>query len=519
MFGVLGAGKGRWWKLALALVLFACGYAIANRYQLTHGVLYRWAANDTANALRNFALLAVQGAALLGAVWLLPRNWFVAGLALAVVSVIVNLGYGEIIDDRLGGAQVAWLMAESRQAGHAAGEFGGPLLFAFLQAIVAKVLIAGARWPLRRGLGVPRRGIALAGGLTLLLGPSLLSPWGLATGAERNLYTYAAEVATAEPPPPRGRVDLVPTVGGTPDHIVWLIDESVTHAMFARLVLPSTAPFGPIDFGEAVSMGNCSAPANVALRSGVDVRRAGPNMDLRKTPSIWGYAKKAGYRTVLVDGQATGAPQNLLLPPERALIDEYRAIAGGIDTDRTIAAWLNNRLKGPEKSFTYVMLRGVHFQYRDHFPPGRMPRNAPPIEQYRAALTYSKDRFFETLLDGLERSEVAVLYMSDHGQNLAPGALPHCSADPVAAEYMVPLLAFLPERLAQGFANPSPVRHSLSQVFPTTLEWMGYDAVAAQARYDTDLTSPPAAFVRFGRGVVPLRAGEPVEVIVSPRFP
>src|SRR5690606_14149895 len=116
----------------------------------------------------------------------------------------------------------------------------------------------------------------------------------------------------------------------------------------------------------------CSAPANLALRSGVDVRNAGPDMDLRATPSIWAYARKAGYRTALIDGQTTGAPQNLLLPPERALIDEVETVGDGIDTDRAIARRINARLKAPGRSFTYAVLRGVHFQYRDHVPPGAL---------------------------------------------------------------------------------------------------------------------------------------------------
>jgi hypothetical protein len=326
-------------------------------------------------------------------------------------------------------------------------------------------------------------------------------------------------VLTAEPPPPRTAVDLTPETAGSPRHIVWLVDESVTHAQFAQLVLPGAAPFAPVDLGEAVSLGNCSAPANVALRAGVDVRRAGPQMDLRKTPTIWGYAREAGYRTVLIDGQAAGAPQNLLLAPERALIDELRPMAGDIDTDRAIAARLNRQLRSEERTFTFAVLRGVHFQYRDHVPAGTLPEDAPASAQYRAALAYSKDRFFATLLGGVDRSEVAVVYTSDHGQNLAPGKLPHCSEEPVAAEYLVPLVAFLPERLAARFENPSPRRHSLSQVFPTTLEWMGYDAAAVQARYDADLTAPPAAWVRFGRGVLPLRTGDRIEVEVSDEPP
>jgi arylsulfatase A-like enzyme len=190
-------------------------------------------------------------------------------------------------------------------------------------------------------------------------------------------------------------------------------------------------------------------------------------------------------------------------------------MAGDIDTDRAIAIRLNRQLRSEERTFTYAVLRGVHFQNRDHDPAGTLPEDAPAIAQYRAALTYSKDRFFATLLGGIDRSEVAVVYTSDHGQNLAPGMLPHCSEEPLAAEYLVPLVAFLPERLAARFENPSPRRHSLSQVFPTTLEWMGYDAAAVQARSDADLTAPPAAWVRFGRGVLPLRTGDRIEVEVS----
>src|SRR5690606_1545958 len=121
----------------------------------------------------------------------------------------------------------------------------------------------------------------------------------------------------AEPPPPRAAVTLTPRTAEAPRHIVWLVDESVSHAAFAHLIAPRLEPFAPIDFGAAASLAHCSAPSNLALRSGVDVRRAGPRMDLRTTPSIWGYARKAGYRTILIDGQTAGAPQNLLLAPER----------------------------------------------------------------------------------------------------------------------------------------------------------------------------------------------------------
>ncbi len=510
-----------WWRALAGAALFALAYALANRFQLVNGVLYRWAANDPQSAIRTFMLLAGQALALLGALWLLPRRWARAALALAFVSVLVNLGYGQTVGDALNAGRLAWIGEEARQAGQAAGEFTGPLLWALAQAMAATGLLAAARLSLRRAWAVPASAAATIGGLLLIALPNLalLSGWPTAFAAERNLYTYGSAMLTAEPPPARAAVELSPDAAGTPDHIVWLVDESVAYEPFAQIVLPAARRFDPVDFGAAVSLGNCSAPSNLALRSGVDVRHAGPGLDLRKTPSIWGYARKAGYRTMLIDGQTSGAPQNLLLPPERALIDEVVSMADGIDTDRTIAARLNVQLKGPDRTFTYVVLRGVHFQYRDHYPPGTLPDDAPETEQYRAALSYSKDGFFPALLEGVNRSRVAVIYTSDHGQNLTPGKLPHCSRERVPAEYAIPLLAFLPPALATDYAAPVAQRHSASQILPTTLEWMGYDPAKVQAKYDNDLAHAPAGYVRFGRTVVPVNPGEPIEVEASDRPP
>lgn len=513
--------KRSWWRALAGGALFALGYALANRFQLTHSVLYRWAANDFYHAELNFALLCGQALALLGALWLLPRGWAVAALVLATASVTVNLGFGQTLGDPLNAARLAWIWEELRQAGNAMGQFAAALAFAAVQVALVLALWIGARIMLRRGLGEPHGRGALLAGLMLLIGPNLLAAAGQPTaiGAERNLYALGLDLFRADPVPPRGPVDWVPQVTGTPSHVLWLVDESIAYGRFAELILPEATQLGAVDFGMAVSLGNCSAPANMALRSGVDVRHAGPGMDLRTTPSIWGYARKAGYRTMLIEGQTKGAPQNIMLAPELALIDEVVNMAGGIDSDREIAARLNAQLKAPGRSFTYAVLRGVHFQYRDHFPPGTVPAGAPVAEQYGAALRYSKDRFFDVLLAGVDRNQVAVVYMSDHGQNFAANVTPHCSSERAAAEYQVPLLAFLPPALARRYAAAPPARRSLSQVFPSTLAWMGYDAATVEARYDNDLARPPLGYVRFGRGVVPLRKGDDIEVEVSARFP
>jgi hypothetical protein len=511
--------RSPWFALAGAAA-FACGFAVANRFQLVNGVLYRWAAHDIAHATSNFLYLAIQALALLAATALLGRRLFAAAMVLAFASILVNLGYGQTTRAPIDIGTLSWMTAESRQAGNVAGEFAAPLLLAGLQAVVAIALFVAARALLRRGINVPAPRTAAVLGLALLLAPSVMAPLGLpASAAERNLYSLGYQLAEAPPPPPRAKVDWVPRTAGTPRHIVWLVDESVAYLEFERLIAPKLARYEPVDFGMAVSLANCSAPSNLALRSGVDVRDAGPGLDLRKTPSIWGYAKKAGYRTTLIDGQTTGAPQNFLLPPERALIDEVMSAANGIDTDAQIADRLNRQLRGRGRTFTYVVLRGVHFQYKDHFPPAMIPADSPEIIQYRTALGYSKGRFFDRLLEGVDRADVAIVYQSDHGQNLTPGKLPHCSPEGVPAEYQIPLLAFVPEAHRARFAAAPHEGHSASQVFPTLLEWMGYDPTAVQQRYDRDLTGEPLRYVRFGRNAFPLEKGDKADVTLWPKFP
>lgn len=509
-------------RLVAAVLLFGGGYAVANRFQLIHSVAYRLAAGDVLSAATALLFLAFQAAAFLAALVLFPRRWAAVLLVLAGASILVNTGYAQLVAELLDAGSLAWLWAEARQAGNAAGEFGGELPWVAAQVAAALALFVAARRLARRAAHWPWGGGWAVAALALLIVPSIAyrhaALW--PEGAERSLYGLAIDLAGAPPPPPRGAVELAPRAPpDAPRHIVWVIDESVAEAPFRRLIAPTLADTPHLDFGVAAAMGHCSAPAQVALRSGIDVRRVDTGTDLRRTPSIWAYAKAAGYRTVMIDGQTTGAPQNLLLPPERALIDAYRAMPGGIDTDLTMADAINQGLKRDERTFIYAVLRGVHFQYRDHYPAGALPADAPVALQYATALRWSKARFFSRLLAGVDRAGVAIVYTSDHGQNLTPGALPHCSRAPVADEFRVPLLAFLPPRLAARYGDAPRAGHSVSQIFPATLIWMGYDAAAVTARYDRDLTQPTARFVWFGRTVIPTGGETAIDVTAGPHFP
>lgn len=514
-----------WQKIAAGLALFALGFAVADRFQLINFVLYRLAAGDPVTALWQITDLAGQAAALLLAILLLPRWWFAAAMVLAGCSILVNLGFGQTVGEVLDPGRLDWLLTEVRQAGNAVGEFAVPLIFAGVQTLAALALFVAARRMLR-GSGGWTGGKNLAqfglpGGLAAFVLPNLVADpleiYPLA--AERNVFGFAVQLALAAPPPPRARVTLIPDIADTPRHIVWLVDESVAYTPFQKLIRPGLERFRPLDFGPVAAMGHCSAPANVALRSGVDVRAAGPGMDLRATASIWAYARKAGYRTMLIDGQTHGAPQNLLLDPERALIDDLRGADAGMETDREIATLLNRQLKSTQRSFTYVVLRGVHFQYSDHYPAGSLPSDASQAAEYASALSYSKTGFFDRLFAGVDRAQVAVAYLSDHGQNFAQGALPHCSRNPGADEFRIPLLLFLPDDLAAHYADAPREGHSASQLFPASLIWMGYYSGAVEEQYDRDLDAPSARYVWFDRVVVPVNPGDAVEVTAGPDFP
>src|SRR5690554_1425150 len=162
-----------WGSLALALVLFAAGFALANRYQLTHGVLYRAAANDWGSAASNFLWLALQALALAAAIVLLGRRLFTLALLLAFVSILVNLGYGQTLAEVLDAGKVSWMLVEARQAGSAAREFAAPLMLAGLQAAAAIGFFVAARYCARRS-GLTAPGVrASAMGVALLLLPSL----------------------------------------------------------------------------------------------------------------------------------------------------------------------------------------------------------------------------------------------------------------------------------------------------------------------------------------------------------
>src|SRR5688572_21500279 len=98
--------------------------------------------------------------------------------------------------------------------------------------------------------------------------------------------------------------------------------------------------------------------------------------DLKTNPSIWQYAKKAGYRTIYIDGQRhDGRLHNLMTVEERAEIDEHIQLPSAtrpMDRDIEIARRLRRIIEDDRQpTFVYVNKMGVHFPYEGKYPPER----------------------------------------------------------------------------------------------------------------------------------------------------
>ena len=85
------------------------------------------------------------------------------------------------------------------------------------------------------------------------------------------------------------------------------------------------------NFGVAVSGSNCSARSNAILRLGAT--RDNLIQMIRTSPTIWQYAKKAGFRTVFIDAQDSSKLatkpndfQNYMTNAEAAYIDKFYKI-------------------------------------------------------------------------------------------------------------------------------------------------------------------------------------------------
>ncbi|MDF2998435.1 MAG: hypothetical protein K0R27_4072 [Xanthobacteraceae bacterium] len=334
----------------------------------------------------------------------------------------------------------------------------------------------------------------------------------------------AGGALAANPPPARKDVSWEPT-GPKVKKIVYLIDESIRGDYIDwtpdNPYTPELARLKPnfVDFGNAASGGNCSHYSNSILRFGP--ARSEIGRDMLTLPTIWQYAKKAGYRTVYIDGQATfnrnpGKMQNFMTAEEAKSIDSFRPLPDDVaapDLDDRLLDIVEQELKGDGPVFIYANKNGAHFPYDRGYPAEKAKfhptmsetegdTSEGRINSFRNSIVWTVDRFFKRLFDENELHDTVIIYTSDHGQQFIPGHFSHCNVeDPDPREGLVPLLAIatdpaLKQRLATG-AQASLGHASHFAIAPTLYELMGYRPVDIATRYHESMFAPdrePPAF-------------------------
>lgn len=329
--------------------------------------------------------------------------------------------------------------------------------------------------------------------------------------------------------------------------IMLIVDESIAgryldinDATGVRSGLASPPPGIVVsNFGLAASITNCSFGSNLTLRYGGT--RDGYHRINAAMPSIFAYAKRAGFATIYIDAQRTGgAYQNGMGHAERQQIDRFIQFPGTpvVDRDMAAADTLIAALNNGKREFILVNKMGAHFPVADKYPDSaaifgpalsrdaaaavtemQLPENLYSgagrwrlyRNSYRNTVAWTVGGFFDKLFTEARLDNALIIYTSDHGQNLHErgdaGTTTHCSPVPASEEGSVPLAIIGTSSRWNAAAKRNFDTSSHYRIFPTLLDAMGYDPAAVRRHYGEALDSTvrdPATFnslfnARLGR--------------------
>ena len=294
-------------------------------------------------------------------------------------------------------------------------------------------------------------------------------------------------------------------------NIVWIIDESVTATYLSiNGYSKDTTPYlnklnkesaKMYNFGVVNSISNCSAESNLFLRIGLNPQK---NFNVKEEmfslPTIFQYAKKAGFKTWLFDSQTKKDHlQNYLTLYDKSDIDYFETLSSNVDRIERDKIFLErfsniiNDKKGQEYNFIVVVKYGSHFPYLLTYDHAKSPfqpvmsvsyggmdleHKEEQINTYLNSVYSSVDLYLKEMVSKVDLSENIIFYTSDHGQNiLEEESLTrlHCNSEIVVKnEVSVPLMVFQ-ENAKELFNSNKDVFYSQIQIFPTTLSLLGYD--------------------------------------------
>ena len=332
------------------------------------------------------ALWVLSLAALLAAAWHPSARVRLVWAALIAGASALSIGYYVASQSQLTVFEFISLWAARHEAGRAA-EFYRHALWVAVAAFAAWVAVIMWRPRWRPALSRPGR-IVLA--LVPAVPPVLMAGvmWLHAGGGSQALpgqfaplavTALAAKALAGQTPLARGAVPW--TAQGPPQrNLVLMLDESV-RADFVdftpgNTITPGLAALSGqlVNFGPAVSGGDCSSYSGAILRFGVSRRDVVATANTN--PTLFEYARHAGYRTVFIDAQAAhitnpGLLQNFMSMEEKAKIDAFYAIKSGnpAEADYELARIIHRELSGARPVFILAAKNGAHFPYDEAYPP------------------------------------------------------------------------------------------------------------------------------------------------------
>ena len=460
-----------------------------------------------------------------------PLRWAWAAI-LALAALLVD-GFQSATAEAMSYDAFVSMLHSAGFAGDAAAQHGASIVWAATGALLLFLAVglkpAPARWmPPALAMLAPLAGLVLL--TTLLFFRGGEGARGLPGAWVGTSYAalYAIEMVT-EPVPPRQPVRLAPKSSAARGDVVLIIDESIAARYLdinddAGVRSGLKSPPGNVavgNFGIAASITNCSYGSNLTLRYGGT--RDGYQRQNAALPSIFAYARRAGFATTYIDAQRTGgAYQNGMDDAERRGIDHFVQFDDTpvVDRDMAAADALIALLNNGRRDFILVNKMGAHFPVADKYPESaasfgpalprgetanvtemRLPENLFSGAEawrlyrnsYRNTVAWTVGAFFDRLFAGARLDGALIVYTADHGQNLHergdPGTTTHCSPFPEAEEGAVPLVIIGDDDRWAAAAKANFDASSHYRIFPTLLGGMGYDREAVRRLYGDGLDS------------------------------
>jgi len=301
-------------------------------------------------------------------------------------------------------------------------------------------------------------------------------------------------------------------------NIIWIIDESITGSYLSiNGYNKKTTPYLETlikesndisNYGIVNSVSNCSLTSNLYLRIGLNPRLNKTfKSSVMNLPTIYQYAKRAGYTTWLIDSQAAkDTLQDALTIYDLQDIDNFITYERNIlpyKRDNKGIEKIINIQNNHKKNFIVMVKFGSHFPYLlsyDHsntkFLPvmettygGFIKENKEKlINTYLNSLYNNVDIYLKKLLSKLNLKKTILFYTSDHGQNIMENnsKTTHCNTTNIVKnEVTVPLLIFT-HNAKKLYPVNNNKHYSQIEIFPTTLALFGYEDNIS-ASYGKDL--------------------------------